>query len=678
MPTLALTLISLLLAYYVSTMSLDMFPYNNIRAYSTKKRFIAITIHGLLMIFSLLALLSGSRRLIGLAIIYLGIVLIGEFLSWWVPYFFKPSQKRKDFYNKYFKDTIKILPRIKNNLVPNLDHCIFQLLTFVTLLIILKYCLFGSFRHPSGISVDTTPVVITHSAADSGTANSFSTVAKYNGLYGYGSNMGWYGFQLTDKNVAQLAYNAGSRTIRPSLPDRLISGYNRLDIRLSEFKFYVDTLGMKDITAFVGEPNDPALYGTWGPNNRDTVRFLGCNDNAKTFKGLYEPVWLDSAKTQINPANTFANYLYRTITAYGKYVKFWEIVNEPDLTYGSNGWASPDVPTSWWHVNPEPSELVNLQAPVYCYIRTLRIAWDVIKKLQPGSYVCTGGLGYPSFLDALLRNTDNPVDGSVTPQYPEKGGAYFDVLSFHDYPQYSLSVWDNADGGHFRHTRYSDAAVDAHLKVKNDFEKELERYGYNDTIFPGKQFINTETDLARQQVGNDWGSEDAANNFIIKVHVLSQVNGISQLYKFGLGEGPDDQDIFNKMGVYGNIKDSTTTVANAPKNSEFNAIKTLSMLLYGKPYDAIKTAQLNLPGNVRGAAFKDSSGNYTYVLWAKTATDQSENASASYTFPFAFSGTRKEWNFNVTNASAAATQTVQLTGSPSYFISSSSNGSPAK
>jgi len=54
----------------------------------------------------------------------------------------------------------------------------------------------------------------------------------------------------------------------------------------------------------------------------------------------------------------------------------------------------------------------------------LRIAWEVIKKYQPNEYVCMGS-GYPAFVDVILRNTDNPTDGSVTTDYPNKGGSYF-------------------------------------------------------------------------------------------------------------------------------------------------------------------------------------------------------------------------------------------------------------
>ena len=513
--------------------------------------------------------------------------------------------------------------------------------------------------------------VFAQTATVTKTANDFSSYVPFTGTYDFGSNMGYYGSQFTDQDIAQLAYNSGSHTIRPSLPDWLITGYGTTS-RLTAFQAY-QAMGMKDITAFVGEPNEPTTHAGTGPDDRETMTFPGADERAETFEGIYQPVWLDAAKTKINPANTFANYLYKTVNTYGPYVKFWEIINEPDFTYGSNGWADSSQATSWWNVNPTPDELSNLKAPIFYYIRELRVAYDVIKTLQPNEYVATGGIGYPSFLDAMLRNTDNPVDGSVTAQYPLKGGAYFDVLSFHSYPMYSLRHWSNTIMD-FIYTRNSDAAVDVFFGAKNDFNTVLKKYGYDGTTYPQKQWMSTETDLPQSSVADVWGSQDSADNYIMKVHILAQANGMMEIYKYGLGEnGGTPSSGFDVTGVYGNITPASTTIANAPKTPQFKATKTLDDLLTGKTYDAAKTAQLNLPSTVRGAAFKDSNNVYTYALWAETSIDESETASATYTFPFPFSGTRSEWDFSATNQTTVAGQTVTLAGSPSFFIQGGSS-----
>src|SRR5207245_4044699 len=98
------------------------------------------------------------------------------------------------------------------------------------------------------------------------------------------------------------------------------------------------------------------------------------------------------------------------------------------------------------------------------------------------------------------------------------------------------------------------------------------------------------------------------------------------------------------------------------------ALKTTSDLLYGKTYDAARTKALHLPPNVDGAAFRGKDGSYTYVLWARTATDKSESASASYAFPVSFTGNRivrMEWDYAASNIAAPLnSKTVKLGSTP--------------
>jgi len=69
------------------------------------------------------------------------------------------------------------------------------------------------------------------------------------------------------------------------------------------------------------------------------------------------------------------------------------------------------------------------------------------------------------------------------------------------------------------------------------------------------------------------------------------------------------------------------------KNQQAHAYKTISDLLYGSTYDPVREAALNLPDGIRGAAFLDKNGHYTYVLWAETTLDNSEFAEGSFSFP---------------------------------------------
>lgn len=506
------------------------------------------------------------------------------------------------------------------------------------------------------------------------TANDKSAVIPYIGTYAYGNNMGWYGNHLSDQNVAQLAYNSGARTIRPSLESELIDGYG-VDVRKDAFAYYKQ-IGLIDLTAFLGKPHSSV---------REAATFPNCPERAKTFKGMYENIWLDTNKTQINTANTLANYIYKTVNSQSyRNVKFWEIINEPDLTYGAGGWDPNNSTYGWNKVNPLPKDLPNLYAPIFYYNRMLRVAYDVIKTLRPDAYVCTGGLGYPAFLDSICRNTDNPgagdpsgkgsgTAGSVTSNFPLLGGAYFDVLSYHEYPSLGeWNVWNNTTN-QFDKFHHSDGAIKCLVDKHNGFNTTLAKFKYDGVTYPKKLWLNTETDVNRVTTkdpsGNQaYGSIELQNNFTIKMHVIAQKLGISQFFKYGMGDGADASGVFNVMGVYGNLTPPTTTVANAPKNENFKATSTLANLLYTKPFDTAETTKLALPSNIEGAAFKNSDGTFTYVLWAKTITNESESVTATYTFPFSITGKRAEWDSSSTGATTNFTNVVTLTGAPAFFI----------
>lgn len=238
------------------------------------------------------------------------------------------------------------------------------------------------------------------------------------------------------------------------------------------------------------------------------------------FRNMYEPIWDNGANgTLVNEKNVFALYVYKTALAYGETVRFWEIFNEPDYTSTDKGWQSPDELDSWWKRNPAPCELSNLLAPIEHYIRALRIAYEVIKFVDPNDFVCVGGIGYESFLDAILRNTDNPDRGEVNSTYPLKGGAYFDVLSYHSYPMYETREYSE---GKWIPMRHSDKAVEVFIDSKNRKEKVLFDHGYDGGKFPKKRVIVTETNVPRKAFDNFIGSVKAQYNYLSKIILIGQ------------------------------------------------------------------------------------------------------------------------------------------------------------
>ena len=498
--------------------------------------------------------------------------------------------------------------------------------------------------------------------------NANNIVPEYDGYFRMGVNPGAYN-QWTDEQIADLAAGnpylgipgIGARAIRPSLPEVFLDTYG-YDVRLGAFQYYKD-LGMEDNVCFMGYPN---------LSHRDTTVYCQGASISKLFSNMYLPIWDGGANgTPYNDENYLAAYTYKMVTLYKDYVRFWEIWNEPSLdlsNYKAN--LPPGHPESWWDNDPDPCDM-DIQAPVYHYIRMLRVTYDVIKTVDPDAYVTLGGVGYNSFIDVLCRNTDNPVDGSVTPEYPLGGGAYFDAIGIHTYPHFDGSTIF-LNNGQLVYERHSDAAADGIVLAKNGRQAVLDNYGYDGITYPKKKYIITEINVPRLSFETFMGSAESQRNFMTKALVTALSNQIHQLHIYNLGDIEEEADAdswFDVMGLYGNL--GATPPYNQVRNEAGIAYKTAADILFRTEWDSLRSAQLNLPPNVRGGAVKNEVGEFTYILWAKTEIDSSEMANAIYDFPSELNISnlyKKEWDYNETlfeeNISA---QGIDLNATPVFF-----------
>ena len=495
-----------------------------------------------------------------------------------------------------------------------------------------------------------------------------SHVRPYPSAFGYGSNLGYYGPRWTDEHLAAAGQAAGVSTIRVTLPDAFLDKWGA-NVRSGAFAYYADSLKLRDLVCFVGEPSAA---------HRDPVTYPGCPEPSKLFANLYEPIW--NADSTVNPNNYYAHYLYQIVRRYGANIRVWEVVNEPDFVTGTQY-------EHWAKQAPEPAEMPNVLAPISRYIRTLRITWEVVKKYQPAAYVTPGGLGYAQYLDALLRYTDNPRDGAATPAFPATGGAYFDVLDYHVYPSYYLRRRDWWRAGRFAYARHSDAAAAQVIAHRDEMDAVLRRYGYDGTTYPRKHFIVTETNISRRPAEWRAGSDEMQRNFGLKALVLAQKHGLRQLHFYSLGEAADapppgtpvsGTDEFQLMGLYENLNRATPGHATLTELGQ--AFRATASLLGGLRYDARRTAALALPAGVEGAAFSGPA-QAVFVLWAKTQLDQSEAARATYSFPAALRlgpVVRHPWNYQPgargPQSAAQPSQQLVLTGTPSFFVAAPGAG----
>lgn len=502
------------------------------------------------------------------------------------------------------------------------------------------------------------------------------TIPEFQGRFRYGANMGAYWY-WTDQDLADIAAGnpelgiegIGIDALRPLLSEWFLEfwGY---DIRVDAFNHY-KKLGVEDNVVFVGYPSE---------EHRDPTEHCP-GVRSELFANMYLPIWDNGENgTPVNEENFYAAYMWKMVNTYTHNVKYWEIWNEPDFDFVGGSSLQPGEEGNWWENDPDPCQYA-IHAPIQHYIRLLRISYEVIKTISPDDYVALGGIGYASFVDALLRNTDNPMGGGVDSLYPLKGGAYFDVVSYHSYPHIdnSLRIWSNDIGG-FKYFRHSDRCVDGMLNRQAQIRGVLENYGFDGETYPEKKWIITESNIPRVQVDEFLGSPEAQRNYIIKSLVACQMNEIDQFHVYQMGDisDPNGFSEFHSMGLFARLD-------SIPKKEEKQhdiavAYKTTSDLLSEKKFNAEQTAALELPEDIRGAAFQDENGKYTYVLWARTNIDRSEKASAEYSFPTEFNLKemhQREWNFGrrgITQVVEA--RSVKLTGAP-VFLTPSTDEAPA-
>ena len=123
--------LGLLLFHQVITL-FDLYPFNNVRNYTIRERLAECGVNGVLMAVPVFGFALKVEWMMTAALVIYPALLIGEYFQWWRHYFFGATAAWQELYNRLFKDTIIVLPSIKNNPVPNLEHTLLHGLTLLT------------------------------------------------------------------------------------------------------------------------------------------------------------------------------------------------------------------------------------------------------------------------------------------------------------------------------------------------------------------------------------------------------------------------------------------------------------------------------------------------------------------------------------------------------------------
>jgi len=411
-----------------------------------------------------------------------------------------------------------------------------------------------------------------------------------------GVNPGYYGPGIDRRESAMLSIGAGASSLRSTLPERYLAMWGD-GIEVGDYAFYADH-GLDNHVVFLIGPSaehSSAPDGTaswqldhWAPEN------------------LYEPIFLGDGS--VNPDNYWASYVARVAQTYGDHLAIYEVWNEPDQVLGN--WMATE---EWDTRAPTASEMVWWQDTFFAYVRALRITHEVVHRFDESAMVTVGGVGYPNFLRAVLRYSDETTAGAVDAAHPA-GGAYLDCLSFHYYPVFG--------GGS------SDRGLEGLLAQGDAMRAALSEVGLGSL-----PMVVTETGAPRVAVGETPGSPTYAANYLLKSMVMGHYEGWLGIDWFAQGDGSaasQSTDSFASMGLYLDYS-MTTEVAAVVRSPQGDAYAWLATWMEDTAADTSSLGSLSLPDTVRGAAFRRGDGSRVFVLWAHTVGD--ESATAAFDLP---------------------------------------------
>ena len=391
--------------------------------------------------------------------------------------------------------------------------------------------------------------------------------------YRQGNGLGYIGNGWDDARMANLSTKAGYDGQRKKLPEQHLTNWG-FGIELGDAQTNTK-LGILDVVGYLATPT--AAHSSKASSNPELCYPAN----------LYEPIWLEDGS--VNPNNYWAAYVYKTVDIYKEHIKIWEVWNEPDYTrnYGAV--------SDWTKNPPNPKDLPHWYGTIFQYIRLQRISYEVAKKVDPNCWVATGGLGYPEFLDAVMRYTDNPDGGKVTDEYPAYGGAYFDCDAYHQYPQYGTT---DIETGEAYNDNGSDMLAKKVVILKKSHHFITKKYGFG-SKYPDKIFVNTETGYSSD---NSEKSELVRRNWIIKMALYQIEYDVKQIHQLVLTDGGKGVGDFSSVGKYVSIEEGAKHIKSSSKARVL--LKKMNLGKYA--FDSVKTASFrkSLPNGLTGIVLK--------------------------------------------------------------------------
>ncbi|MBU8878762.1 hypothetical protein BGM26_07125 [Bacillus sp. FJAT-29790] len=133
---LAVGLQILLFLYFEITTLINLYPWNDLSKYSNREKIIEATANGIVIILSWALFITKIKWLMLISVLFWFVFLLMQLLTWWMPYLTGKHLKQfpRTLYETHFKNTIKILPPIKDHIIPDAQHNVLQIISLLIII----------------------------------------------------------------------------------------------------------------------------------------------------------------------------------------------------------------------------------------------------------------------------------------------------------------------------------------------------------------------------------------------------------------------------------------------------------------------------------------------------------------------------------------------------------------
>lgn len=127
----------LLFLYFEITTLVNLYPWNDLSKYSNKEKITEATVNGIIIILSFGLFITQLKWLMIISVLFWFIFLFMQILNWWMPYLTGKHLKQfpKTLYESHFKNTFKLLPPIKDHIIPDAQHNVLQIISLITFMV---------------------------------------------------------------------------------------------------------------------------------------------------------------------------------------------------------------------------------------------------------------------------------------------------------------------------------------------------------------------------------------------------------------------------------------------------------------------------------------------------------------------------------------------------------------